>query len=193
MPACITWDQYQCNQAQLGERKRMITRVMAVAAMGLCFCGTAFGKDSGHRVCSGVATFQADGDRQIGISIVLDDYRAGRMGDEREWVFSWVYAGRLFQGSVRETGDFPLHNFQVGGRGAIMQGHVAIRNGKSRLYVGTFRFEVVHFSKPNQSYALVLNGKVTNDPFGRRIIDDGTGSTKLYPIKATLPCVDIST
>ena len=192
MPAYITWNQYQCNQAQLGERKRMITRVMAVTAMGLCFCGTAFGKDSGHRVCSGVATFQADGDgSQIGISIVLDDYRMGGVG--REWVFSWVYAGRLFQGSVRETGDFPLPDFRVGGRGAIMQGHVAIKNGKSRLYVGTFRFEVAHFSERNQSYALVLNGKVTDDPFGRRIIDGRTGSTKLYPINATLPCVDIST
>jgi hypothetical protein len=170
----------------------MITRAMAVAAaMGLSFCGTAFGKDSGHRVCSGVATFQADGDSsRIGISIVLDDYRAG--GVEREWVLSWVYAGRLFRGSVRETKDFPLPDFQVRGRVAIMQGYVAIKNGESRLYAGTFRFEIANAGKPNARYALVLDGKVTNDPDGRGVID-GTGRTKLYPIKATLPCVDIST
>jgi hypothetical protein len=169
----------------------MIIRAMAVtAAMGLSFCGTAFGKDSGHRVCSGVATFQVDGDNsRIGISIVLDDYRVGRAGAEREWVLSWVYAGRLFQGSARETEDFPLPDFRVGGGGVIMQGHVAIKNGASQLYVGTFRFELANADKPNQNYALVLDGKVTDDPLDRRHL----GSTKLYPIKARLPCVDIST
>jgi hypothetical protein len=142
----------------------MIRRAMAVAAaIGLSLCGTAFGKDSGHRVCSGVATFQADGDSsQIGISIVLDDYRAGKA--EREWVLSWVYAGRLFQGSVRETEDFRLPDFRVRSGGAIMQGHVAIKNGNSELYVGTFRFELKNAGKPNASYALVLDGKVTAEP-----------------------------
>jgi hypothetical protein len=169
----------------------MITRAMAVvAAMGLSLCGTAFGKDSGHRVCSGVATFQADGDSsQIGISIVLDDYRAGWRGSEREWLLSWVYGGRLFQGSARETEDSPLPDFRTRGGGAVMQGDVAIKNGKSRLYVGTFRFEVANADEPNQSYALVLDGKVTDDPLDRR----HRGSTKLYPIRASLPCVDIST
>jgi hypothetical protein len=155
------------------------------AAVGLSLCGTAFGKDSGHRVCSGVAAFQADGDSsRIGISIVLDDYRAGARGGEREWVLSWVYAGRLFQGSVRESEDSPLPDFHGRGRNTIMQGRVEIKNGESPLYVGTFRFvDLANARKPNLSYALVLDGKVTDDPT----------STKLYPVKATLPCVDIST
>jgi hypothetical protein len=64
-----------------GGRTPMLTRAMAVAAaMGLSVCGTALGKDSGHRVCPGVAAFQADSSR-IGISIVLDDDRAGRPQD----------------------------------------------------------------------------------------------------------------
>jgi hypothetical protein len=171
----------------------MITRAMTVAtAIGLSFCGTTFGKDSGHRVCSGVATFHSDvASSRIGISIVLDDYRA--RGVEREWVLSWVYAGRLFQGSVRESKDFPLPDFRGRDRGTIMQGRVDIRNGKSRLYVGTFRFELANAGKPNAGYALVLDGKVTDDPDSRDIIDGRTGRTKLYPIKTTLPCVDIST
>jgi hypothetical protein len=70
-----------------------------------------------------------------------------------------------------------------------MQGHVAIKNGASPLYVGTFRFELANADKPNQNYTLVLDGKVTDDPLDRRHL----GSTKLYPIKARLPCVDIST
>jgi len=167
---------------------------MAAAAMGLCICATALGKDSGHSVCSGVAAIHGDGDSsQIGISIVLDDYRAGRRGDEREWVLSWVYAGKLFQGSVREAEAFPRPEYRVGGRYVIMHGHVTIKNGKSRLYVGTFSFEQADAGTPNASNALVLDGKVTDDPDGRAIIDGRTGSTTLYPIKATLPCIDIST
>ena len=146
---------------------------------------SGLGRDSGHRVSSGVATFHVDGDSsRIGISIVLDDYRAGWGGGEREWLLSWVYAGRLFQGSARETKDFLL-----GGGDVIMRGHVAIKNGTSWLYVGTFRFEFVNANKPNQSYALVLRGKVTDDPLDHRHL----GSTKLYPIKARPPCIDIST
>jgi hypothetical protein len=173
---------------------------MAVAAMGLSFCGTAFGKDSGHWVCSGVATLQADGDSsRIGISIVLDDYRAGWGGGERNWVLSWVYAGKLFQGSVRQTNDLRLPDFRMRGKNTIMRGHVAIKNGNSRLYVGTFRF-VANEGKPNTTYALALDGKVTDDPEGKitedpeggHIIDGHAGSTKLHPIKAMLPCVDIS-
>ncbi len=163
----------------------MIKRAMAAAiAIGLSFCGTAFGKDSGHRVCSGVATFQADGDSpRIGISIVVDDYRAGSRGSEREWLLSWVYAGRLFQGSVRETEDSPLPGSHRRGGSAIMRGRVAIRNGKNQLYVGTFSFERANAGQPEESYALVLDGRVTDDP----------DSVKLYPIKAMLPCIDIST
>jgi hypothetical protein len=35
----------------------------------------------------------------------------------------------------------------------------------------------------------MLDGKVTDDPLDRRHL----GSIQLYPIKARLPCVDIST
>ena len=70
----------------------MTTRVMTVAAaLGLLFCEAAFGWDSGG-VRSGVARYQVDGvSSRIGISTVVDDYRAGG-GFEREWVLSWVYA-----------------------------------------------------------------------------------------------------
>jgi hypothetical protein len=70
-----------------------------------------------------------------------------------------------------------------------MRGHVAIKNGASLLYVGTFSFELANADNPNQSYALVRDGKVTDDPLDHRHL----GSTKLYPIKARLPCIDIST
>jgi hypothetical protein len=157
----------------------MLTREMAIAAaMGLSRCGAAFGKDSAHSVSSGVALLQAEGDSsRIGISIVLDDDRAGWAGTDREWVLSWVCAGRLFQGSAPDPEGAPRPDNRLGGRDVIVQGHVAIKNGKSRLFVGTFPFEA------GRPYALVVDGRVTDDP----------GSTKLYPIKATLPCVDIST
>jgi hypothetical protein len=162
----------------------MITRAMAVAAaIGLSFCGTAFGRDSGHQVCSAVARVQAgpwsDEDKDaddwglglrrdekerlvpiMGISIVVDNARWKAV--ERLWTLSWVFAGELYQGEW-EHWELP--------------GHVALKNGKRLLYEGTFSFE---------GDKLVLHGKVTDNP------DRRFGRTKFYPIKAKLPCVDIS-
>jgi hypothetical protein len=151
----------------------------AAAGIGLSLCGTAFGKDSGHYVCSAVTSFERDGENsRIGISIVLDDWRApGNGGIDRIRLLSWVYAGKLFQGSVRDTGNPPVNHDYV------MQGHVEIKNGKRQMYAGAFKLRRVNAGQPDQSYALVLDGKVTDDP----------GSEKLYPVKATLPCIDIST
>jgi hypothetical protein len=151
----------------------MITRAIAVAAgFGLCFCGTAFGRDSAHYVCSAVASFRADGsDSPIGISIVFDDTR-GPGGNGRRYVLSWVYQGKLFQGSLSDNAK----NFVQTDN--WLQGNVAMKNGKSQLYAGTFTLE----QQPNQSYALLLDGKITDDPT----------STKFYPVKATLPCVHLS-
>jgi hypothetical protein len=170
----------------------MITRAMAVA-IGLSFCGTAFGKDSGHQVCSGVASvpaasIQADGDNPdwglgfrrdenellvpvIGISILVEDYRWKAV--ERLWILSWVFAGKLYQGEWEEHWELP--------------GHVALKNGKRLLYEGTFSFESDHYFKRVFRNNLVLHGKVTDNPDGR------VGRTKFYPIKAKLRCVDIST
>jgi hypothetical protein len=150
----------------------MIKRAIAVATgIALSLCGTALGRDSGHWVCSAVTEFQADGNNSpIGISIVLDDWRAPG-GRDRIRVLSWVYGGKLFQGSVRDATD------SVG-----LQGNVAIKNGKNQLYAGAFRLKRENDGQPDERYALVLDGKITDDP----------ASTTLHPIKATLPCVNLS-
>jgi len=150
----------------------MIQRAVAVATgIGLSLCGTAFGRDSGHWVCSAVTSFQADeNSSRIGISIVLDDWRAPG-GLDRIYALSWVYAGKLFQGSVRDRTNL-----------GDLRGNVTIKNGRSRLYVGTFRLKRDNGGQPNERYALILDGMITDDP----------ASMKLHPIKATLPCVDLS-
>jgi hypothetical protein len=150
----------------------MIGRAMVAAGIGLYFCGAAFARDSAHYVCSAVASFQSGGsDSPIGISIVFDDTR-GVGANGRKYVLSWVYQSRLFQGSLTDsTKGFVQAD-------SYLQGPVAIKNGKSQLYVGTFKLD----QQSDQSYALELDGKITDDP----------SSTKLYAVKATLPCVDLS-
>jgi hypothetical protein len=46
--------------------------------------------------------------------------------------------------------------------------------GANPLYGGTFRFELANVDKPDRSYALMLDGKVTDDPW-TVAISDGQG------------------
>lgn len=146
----------------------MISRIaVAAVVIGLCAPGTAFARDSSRYVCSAVADFRADGaDSQIGISIDFFDSRA-EGGSARRYVLSSIYQGKLFQGSMIDRSE----NFG--------QGSISLKNGQSELFVGKFKLE----PQKDDSYVMAINGRINEDPAAGR---------KLYPIKAKLPCVNLS-
>jgi hypothetical protein len=140
---------------------------LAAVAIVLGAPSAAFAADSSHYVCSAVADYRADGaDSKIGVSIDFYDSRA-EGGNARKYVLSSVYQGKLFQGAVIDRS------------GKFGQGSIDMKNGQSELYAGTFKLE----QQPDQSYVMTIDGKINDDP---------ADSKKLYPIKAKLPCVDLS-
>jgi hypothetical protein len=144
-------------------------KLIAFSALtiGLCISNATFAKDSARIVCSGIAEFGNQGDlRKIGISIDFFDRRA-KNGQDREYTLSTVYQHKLFQGSIIDKGE------QWG------QGKINLTNSRSELFVGNFKLE----AGPNDSYTMVLEGKINDDP---------ASGKPLYPIKAKLPCVDLS-
>jgi hypothetical protein len=141
--------------------------VLAVLVVGLCLPGTAIARDSSRYVCSAVVEYQAEGAlSRIGVSIDFLDTRAEK-GDARRYQLSSIYQGKLFQGIMIDRSE----NF---GRGTIK-----LRNGESQYYDGKFKLE----QQSDDSYIMVLEGRINDDP--------AAGKT-MYPIKARLPCVDLS-
>lgn len=140
---------------------------VAAVALGLCLSGTAFARDSSRYVCSAVAAYQVEGaDSQIGVSIDFFDSRA-EGGSARKYVLSSIYQGKLFQGSVIDRGE------------TFGQGSITLKNGQSELFVGKFKLE----QQKDDSYVMAIEGKINDDP---------AAGKKLYPIKAKLPCVNLS-
>jgi hypothetical protein len=148
---------------------RPLSASIALGILGsaLCLGEGAFARDSAHYVCSAIGEFR-DGEAttQIGISIDFFDQRAEN-GNARKYVLSSVYQGKLFQGSMIDRSD------------KFGQGSVTLKNGRSQFYAGSFKLEQ---QNGGGSYAMSLDGKITDDP----------NSRKSYPVKATLPCVDLS-
>jgi len=141
--------------------------VFLALAFSLCVCGAAFSRDSSRIVCSGVAEFVSDGSpEKIGISIDLLDVRA-RGGIAREYILSSIYQSKLFQGSIIDKSD----NYG--------QRRIVLKNAQVEFFVGTFKLEIGQ----DNAYTMELDGKINDNPAG--------GKT-LYPIKAKLPCVDLS-
>jgi hypothetical protein len=149
----------------------MIHRVAIAAvatATGLFVLGNALARDSSRYVCSAVATFQDEGsDSQIGISIDFYDSRA-EGGSARKYVLSSIYQGKLFQGSVIDRSE------------KFGEGSISLRNGQTELFVGKFKLE----PQKDDTYVMAIDGRLNEDP---------AYSSKLHPIKARLPCVDLST
>jgi hypothetical protein len=139
----------------------------AVLAVGLCLCSTVSARDSARYVCSAIVELRVEGgSRQIGISIDFFDGRA-ESGDARKYTLSSIYQGKLFQGTVIDRSD------------KFGQGRIALKNGRSELYVGSFKLE----KQRSDSYAMSLDGMINDDPARGKM---------LYSIKTRLPCVDLS-
>jgi hypothetical protein len=148
-------------------KARAYALMLALSAATLCVPGTAQARDSARYVCSAVAEYSADGGTsRIGVSIDFFDSRA-EGGSARQYVLSSVYQSKLFQGTMIDRGD----NYG--------QGSITMKNGASQFYVGTFKLE----QQKDGSYVMVLDGKINDDPADAKV---------LYPIKARLPCVDLS-
>jgi hypothetical protein len=141
--------------------------VLSALALGLAIAGAALARDSARFVCSGIAEFDDKGvSDKIGISIDFFDARA-EGGNSRKYTLSSIYQSKLFQGTmIDRSADFG-------------QGKISLKNARSELFVGSFKLEKAQ----DDSYTMVLDGKINNDP---------TSSKTLYPLKARLPCVDLS-
>jgi hypothetical protein len=136
-------------------------------ALGLCISSASFARDSSRIVCSGIAEYGNPGNLdKIGVSIDFFDRRA-RNGSDREYTLSSIYQRKLFQGSMIDKSD------QFG------QGTINLTNVRSQFYVGSFTLE----QGQGDNYTMILDGKINDDPSGGNI---------LSPIKARLPCVDLS-
>jgi hypothetical protein len=147
----------------------MVSKYATCAALTICVClpGAALARDSSRYVCSAVVEYQIErSPSQIGMSIDFLDTRAEN-GDSRKYQLSSIYQGKLFQGVMIDRSE----NYG--------QGTITLKSGESQLYVGRFKLE----QRPDDSYVMVLDGKINDDP--------AAGKT-LYPIKARLPCVDLS-
>ena len=145
----------------------MITRIaLAAVALGLCVPATALARDSSRYVCSAVAAFSEDANWKIGVSI--DFYNSRAPGtDGRRYVLSSVYQSKLFQGSMIDKSD------------KFGEGSISLKNGNREFFVGKFKLE----QQKDDSYVMAIDGKINEDP---------GSSKKLDPIKAKLPCVDLS-
>jgi hypothetical protein len=149
-------------------RRSALRTALAAAAITLCGTTAALARDSSRYVCSAVAEFRdGDANSKIGISIDFYDSRAPR-GDGRKYVLSSIYQSKLFQGSMIDRSD------------KFGEGSVALKNGRTQLYAGSFKLEQ---KSGGDSYVMSLDGKISDDP---------TDRGKAYPVKATLPCVDLS-
>jgi hypothetical protein len=136
-------------------------------SLRLCVSGAALAKDSAQIVCSGIASFDYRGNpEKIGIFIYFLDVRA-EGGKARKYTLFSIRQSKLFQGSVI---DRSVDSFQ---------GKIALRNVQREFYVGSFKLE----RGQDDNYTMSLDGKINDDPAGRKT---------LYPIKAKLPCVDLS-
>jgi hypothetical protein len=136
-------------------------------AFGLCVSSAVFARDSARIVCSGIAEFDDKGSlSKIGVSIDFFDMRA-EGGNARKYTLSSIYQSKLFQGSMIDRGS------------EFGQGKIALKNGQKELYVGSFKLE----RGQDEHYTMSLDGKINEDP---------ASSKTLYPIKAKLPCVDLS-
>jgi hypothetical protein len=136
-------------------------------AFGLCVSSTAYAKDSAHIVCSGIAAFDYKGNpEKIGVFIYFLDVRA-EGGNARKYTLSSIRQSKLFQGSMI---DRSAESFQ---------GNVVLKNAQSEFYVGSFKLE----RGQDDNYTMSLDGKINDDPTARKT---------LYPIRAKLPCVDLS-
>jgi hypothetical protein len=147
----------------------MITRIaVATIALGLCAPATALARDSSRYVCSAVAEFSDQGgaSSQIGVSIDFYDSRAPG-GDGRKYVLSSIYQSKLFQGSMIDKSD------------TFGEGSISLKNGRSEFFVGKFKLE----AQKDDSYVMAIDGKINEDP---------GSSNKLFPIRAKLPCVNLS-
>ena len=152
----------------LSNRPTTVFATIAIVGGALFPCDTALARDSSRQVCSGIADLR-DGDAvsKLGISIDFFDSRFGK-GDARRYVLSSIYQGKLWQGAwIDRSANFA-------------QGTVTLKNGRSRLYEGSFKLER---QKDGDSYVMSIEGKITDDP---------ESGGKLLPVKASLPCVDLS-
>jgi hypothetical protein len=148
-------------------RRSALRTALAAAAITLCGTTAALARDSSRYVCSAVAEFRdGDANSKIGISIDFYDSRAPR-GDGRKYVLSSIYQSKLFQGSMIDRSD----NFG--------EGSISLKNGSSEFFVGKFKLE----QQKDDSYVMAIDGGINEDPGSSR---------KLFPIKARLPCVDLS-
>jgi len=150
-------------------RRRAVSIGRALVALGVGFClpGTALAADSTHYVCSAIVSYDDGGAGKIGLSIRFDDQRAPK-GDGRQYTLSAIHQGKLFQGVMIDRSD------------KFGEGKIELKNGRYQFYVGSFRLE----QGKDDAYSMVLDGKLNVDPFE---------SKTTAKIKATLPCVDLST
>ena len=136
--------------------------------IGLMLPGAAAARDSAHYVCSAIVSYgEGDNVDKMGLSIRFDDRRA-ESGSGREYTLSAVYQIKLFQGIVIDRSD----NFG--------QGKITLKNGSYEYFAGSFKL----VQGKNDTYSMVLDGRINDDPFQ---------SKRTAKIKATLPCVDLST
>ncbi|HLH89690.1 MAG TPA: hypothetical protein VKX28_14650 [Xanthobacteraceae bacterium] len=149
-------------------RHTLLRPTLAAVAFTLCVPAAALARDSTRQVCSAIAEFR-DGDATTKIAVSIDFYDSRDPGgsDGRKYVLSSIYQGKLFQGSMIDKSD------------KFGEGTITLKNGRSELYAGKFKLE----QQKDDSYVMALDGRINEDP---------TASRKLYPIKAKLPCVNLS-
>jgi hypothetical protein len=88
-------------------------------------------------------------------------------GKARKYTLFSIRQTKLFQGSVIDRS------------GDSFQGKIVLKNVQGEFYVGSFKLE----RGQDDNYTMSLDGKINDDPARRKT---------LYPIKAKLPCVDLS-
>jgi hypothetical protein len=142
--------------------------MLSVLPFNLSISDAASARDSLRLVCSGFGEIASNASTdQIGISIDFLDTRA-KDGSSRNYIFSSIYHGKLFQGKIIDkSGEFP-------------GGKLVLQQSGRQLYIGKFEFD----RKEDRTYSLLLMGKINKDY--------PSSGSKLYPVKAILPCVDLS-
>jgi hypothetical protein len=102
--------------------------------------------------------------QKVGISIDFLDNRYGAA--KRKYTVSSIYQGALFQGVIIDSS------------GNGYKGQITLKHSSQRYFVGSFSLE----TDTSQKYSMHLDGKLNQDP----------SKNVLLPVKATLPCVDLS-
>jgi hypothetical protein len=156
------------RQEEIMIGRTALRSTFATLAIILCVPTAALARDSSRYVCSAVAEFRdGDANSKIGVSIDFYDSRDPGGSDGRKYVLSSIYQSKLFQGSMIDKSD------------KFGEGAITLRNGRSELFVGKFKLE----QQKDDSYVMAIDGRINEDPGSSR---------KLFPIKAKLPCVDLS-